>query len=156
MFDVIVVGARCGGSPLAMLLARKGHRVLLLDKEAFPSDFIATHMVWPPGGAAIRRWGIWDDIAAADPAICRTSYSTFVVGTLRTPWHAVEGVDFTFNLRRSKLDELLVRAARHAGAEIRERVMVDDLLSEDGRVVGIAAHVLGTEKRFHERAALVV
>jgi flavin-dependent dehydrogenase len=37
-YDAIIVGARCGGSPTAMLLARKGYRVLLCDKATFPSD----------------------------------------------------------------------------------------------------------------------
>src|SRR3954467_2498544 len=57
-FDVIVVGARCAGSPTAMLLARSGHRVLLLDKATFPSDTMSTHLVHPPGVAALERWGL--------------------------------------------------------------------------------------------------
>jgi 2-polyprenyl-6-methoxyphenol hydroxylase-like FAD-dependent oxidoreductase len=56
--DAIVVGARCAGSPTAMLLARLGHRVLLLDKATFPSDTMSTHMVHPPGVAALERWGL--------------------------------------------------------------------------------------------------
>lgn len=156
MYDVIIVGARCAGASLALLLARGGLRVLLLDKETFPSEFIATHMVWPPGGAALKRWGIWDEVAAGDPAICRISYSTFVVGELRGPFHAVEGVDYTFNLRRIKLDEILVRAARRAGAELREAVAFDDLLYDGDRVVGVAAHEVHTGRRFEERAAIVV
>ena len=47
-YDVIVVGARCGGSPTAMLLARKGYRVLLVDKATFPSDTMSTHLAHPP------------------------------------------------------------------------------------------------------------
>ena len=45
MFDAIVVGARCGGSPTAMLLARHGYRVLLVDRANFPSDTISTHWI---------------------------------------------------------------------------------------------------------------
>ena len=52
MYDVIVVGARCAGSPTAMLLARKGYQVLLVDRATFPSDTISTHLVWQPGAAA--------------------------------------------------------------------------------------------------------
>jgi len=51
-YDVIVIGARCAGAPTAMLLARKGYRVLLVDKATFPSDTISTHMIHPPGVAA--------------------------------------------------------------------------------------------------------
>ena len=49
MYDAIVIGARCAGSPTAMLLARKGYRVLLVDRARFPSDTISTHIVWPHG-----------------------------------------------------------------------------------------------------------
>jgi 2-polyprenyl-6-methoxyphenol hydroxylase-like FAD-dependent oxidoreductase len=63
-FDVIVVGARCAGSPTAMLLARRGHRVLLVDKAGFPSDTMSTHLVHPPGVAALERWGLLERLAA--------------------------------------------------------------------------------------------
>ena len=61
-YDVIVVGARCAGSPTAMLLARRGHRVLLVDRATFPSDTVSTHLVHPPGVAALRRWGVLDEV----------------------------------------------------------------------------------------------
>jgi flavin-dependent dehydrogenase len=57
MYDVAVVGARCAGSPTAMLLARKGYRVLLMDKAAFPSDTMSSHCIHPPGIARLKRWG---------------------------------------------------------------------------------------------------
>jgi len=60
MYDVIVVGARCTGSPTAMLLARKGYRVLLVDKATFPSDTISGHVLHARGGACLKRWGILD------------------------------------------------------------------------------------------------
>src|SRR2546430_16273523 len=63
-YDVIVVGARCAGSPTAMLLARKGYRVLVVDRATFPSDTISTHVVHPPGVAALRRGGLLDPPAA--------------------------------------------------------------------------------------------
>src|SRR5262245_22795085 len=122
-----------------MLLARKGYRVLVVDQVQFPSDRIATHMVWPPGGAALKRWGVWDEVAAARPGICHVSYSDFPGAQIRSGWHPVDGVDFTFNIRRFKLDDILVRAARAAGADVRERVLVERLLFDDGRVVGISA-----------------
>src|SRR6476620_9438229 len=69
-YDAIVVGARCAGSPTAMLLSRKGHRVLLLDRATFPSDTISTHLLHPPGVAALARWGLLDRIVASGcPAI---------------------------------------------------------------------------------------
>ena len=49
MYDVIVVGARCAGAPTAMLLAQQGHRVLMVDRDTFPSDVISTHFIHPFG-----------------------------------------------------------------------------------------------------------
>ena len=63
-FDAIVVGARCAGSPTAMLLARNGYRVLLVDRATFPSDTVSTHMIHPPGVAALARWGLLDRVVA--------------------------------------------------------------------------------------------
>jgi 2-polyprenyl-6-methoxyphenol hydroxylase-like FAD-dependent oxidoreductase len=62
MYDAIVVGARCAGSPTAMLLARKGYRVLLVDRATFPSDTISTHIIWPPGVSRLKRWGLLDKV----------------------------------------------------------------------------------------------
>ncbi len=64
-YDAIVVGARCAGSPTAMLLAREGYRVLLLDKATFPSDTMSTHLVHPPGVAALERWALLDRLVAS-------------------------------------------------------------------------------------------
>ncbi|MEJ8640397.1 hypothetical protein WKI68_01050 [Streptomyces sp. MS1.HAVA.3] len=58
IYDAVVVGARCAGAPTAMLLARKGYRVLLADQATFPSDTVSTHLVHPPGLAALDRWGL--------------------------------------------------------------------------------------------------
>ena len=56
MYDAIITGARCGGSPTAMLLARKGYRVLLVDRAAFPSDTISTQIIWPMGVAKLQTF----------------------------------------------------------------------------------------------------
>jgi 2-polyprenyl-6-methoxyphenol hydroxylase-like FAD-dependent oxidoreductase len=63
-YDVIVVGARCAGSSTARLLARKGYRVLAVDRATFPSDTLSTHVVHPMGAAALQRWGLLDRLAA--------------------------------------------------------------------------------------------
>jgi 2-polyprenyl-6-methoxyphenol hydroxylase-like FAD-dependent oxidoreductase len=64
MYDVIVVGARCAGSPTALLLARKGYKVLVVDRATFPSDTISTHLVHPPGITALKRWGLLERLEA--------------------------------------------------------------------------------------------
>ena len=65
-YDAIVVGARCAGSPTAMLLARQGHRVLLVDRATFPSDTISTHGIQLRGLVKLQEWGLYQRIAATD------------------------------------------------------------------------------------------
>src|SRR5262245_64067783 len=64
--DVIVVGARCAGSPTAMLLARKGYRVLVVDRTTFPSDTISSHVLQPMAVSALSRWDLLDRLRATD------------------------------------------------------------------------------------------
>jgi len=64
MYDAIIVGARCAGSPTAMLLARQGFKVLLVDRSTFPSDTISTHILWPHGAEILARWGLLGSLAA--------------------------------------------------------------------------------------------
>ncbi|TMF89349.1 MAG: hypothetical protein E6I11_00155 [Chloroflexi bacterium] len=65
MYDAIVVGARCAGSPTAMLLAHKGYRVLLVDRPTFPSDTMSTHFIRPSGVAQLKRWGLLGRVVAS-------------------------------------------------------------------------------------------
>jgi flavin-dependent dehydrogenase len=156
MTDVVIVGARCAGSPLAMLLARMGYKVMVLDASRFPSDTLSTHQIWPLGVAALHRWGLWREIAAADPGICHSGLNRMPGGTLKGPWHAVQGIDYTINLRRVKLDWILIQAARAAGAEVREGIVIDGLLYEGGQCVGVSGHDRKTNTRFSERARIVI
>jgi len=130
-YDVIVVGARCAGAPTAMLLARQGHRVLLVDRATFPSDTVSTHLIHQPGIAALDRWGLLDQLVATGcPPI--DSYF-FDFGPVQ-----IEGRPGTaYGPRRTVLDALLVDAAAAAGAEVRPGFAVHELLVEDERVTGI-------------------
>ena len=137
MYDAIIVGARCAGSPTAMLLARKGYRVLLVDKASFPSDTISTHIIWPHGAEIMDRWGLLDRLAATNcPPIALNMI--FDVG----PFALKGGVLNTnrgrggFCPRRTVLDKLLVDAAVDSGAELREKFTVEDLMWDGDRVVG--------------------
>jgi 2-polyprenyl-6-methoxyphenol hydroxylase-like FAD-dependent oxidoreductase len=120
VFDVIVVGARCAGSPTAMLLARRGYKVLLVDKATFPSDTISTHLVWPHGVEALERWGLLDRLERTGlPPICRRM--AFDVGpfALRGTIPDANDGQGGFCPRRTVLDHLLVGAAEESGAMVR-------------------------------------
>jgi flavin-dependent dehydrogenase len=141
-YDAIVVGARCAGSPTAMLLAREGHRVLLVDRATFPSDTISTHIVHPPGVAALERWGLLERLrATACPPIDTYSFDFgpfTLAGAPGTPDSPV-----AYCPRRTVLDKLLVDAAAESGADVREEFTVDGFAFDDGRVVGVRGHAKG-------------
>ena len=154
-YDVIVVGARCGGSPTAMLLARSGYRVLLVDKATFPSDTMSTHLAHPPAVAALARWGILERLEATNcPPITRYSFDFGPVTVSGTPQPA-DGANKAYCPRRIVLDALLVEAAVAAGVEMREAFTVEDVVIEDGRVTGIRGHAKGGDT-VTERATVVV
>lgn len=73
MYDVIIVGARAAGSATALLLARRGLKVLVVDRAAFPSDTLSTHQVQVPGVARLARWGVLDQVLKAGTPATRTS-----------------------------------------------------------------------------------
>src|SRR3954447_25264473 len=135
-YDAIIVGARCAGSPTAMLLARKGYRVLVVDRATFPSDTVSTHLVQPSGVAALDRWGVLDGVVASDcPPIDIHRFDFGPLAISGTPL-AVDGWSTAYAPRRTVLDTLLVDAAAASGAEVREGFIVDEVMVEDGQVVG--------------------
>lgn len=135
-FDVIAVGARCAGSPAAMLLARKGYRVLLLDRASFPSDSLSTHVIQPLGVAHLVRWGLLDRLRRTGcPEIHTYAFDFGMAVVSGAP--GTREAPFAFCPRRTVLDKLLLDAAAEAGAEVREGFTVQQLLVERGRVVGV-------------------
>ncbi|HWC32718.1 MAG TPA: NAD(P)/FAD-dependent oxidoreductase [Actinomycetota bacterium] len=153
-YDVIVVGARCAGSPLAMLLARRGYRVLLLDRGHFPSDTVSSHYVQQAATARLERWGLLDAVRASG---CPPIYEMdFDIDGIRFRGSApTDGPREAFSVRRHVLDAILVEAAVEAGAELRDRFTVKDVVWEDGRVVGSRGRRSGG-RDVSERARLVV
>src|SRR4051794_11674011 len=142
IYDAIIVGARCAGSPTAMLLARKGYRVLLLDRATFPSDTVSTHCVQPLGVAALQRWGLLDELTTTGCPAIDTFVFDFGPFTISGAPGSAEA-PVAYAPRRFVLDKLLVDAAAASGAEVREGFTVEEVLFEDGRVVGIAGHARG-------------
>jgi 2-polyprenyl-6-methoxyphenol hydroxylase-like FAD-dependent oxidoreductase len=153
-YDAIVVGARCAGSPTAMLLARKGYKVLVVDRATFPSDTLSTHIVHPPGVAALQRWGLLDRLVATGCPPIDTYTFNFGPFTLSgSPGSADAPVAYC--PRRTVLDKLLVDAASEAGAEVREGFTVKEIVTEDDRVIGIRGHGTGGQE-VTERARVVI
>ncbi len=133
-YDVIVIGGRCAGSPLAMLLARAGLSVLLVDKAEFPSDSINGHMIKPSGVARLMSWGLLEEVIAtgAPPITSRR----LVIGASVTEHRVPENAPAPIAPRRFALDQVLLEASRRAGAEVRTRTTLRGLLFAGERVVG--------------------
>jgi flavin-dependent dehydrogenase len=137
--DVVVVGARVAGAATAMLLARRGLDVAVVDRAAFPSDALSTHAIARGGVVQLARWGLLDGVVASGaPKIRRVE---FHLPDGRTDERAVKerhGVDHLVAPRRHVLDALLQDAAVDAGAQLRTGVTVHGVVTEDdGRVAGV-------------------
>jgi 2-polyprenyl-6-methoxyphenol hydroxylase-like FAD-dependent oxidoreductase len=143
MYDAIVIGARAAGAPTAMLLARQGYRVLLLDRAGFLSDTMSTHFIHQPGMAHLKRWGLLDQVVASNSPPARQM--TFDLGRFALVGlaPAADGAAYGYAPRRRVLDTILVEAAVQAGAELREHFTVKELLMDGERVTGIRGHTAG-------------
>jgi flavin-dependent dehydrogenase len=137
-YDVAVVGARAAGAATAMLLARAGLRVLVVDRSRYGSDTLSTHALMRGGVMQLQRWGLLDRIVdAGTPPIRRTTfrYANDSVELAVKPAH---GVDALYAPRRTLLDPVLVDAASAAGAHLRFGVTVTDVARDrQGRVTGV-------------------
>jgi len=150
MYDAIVVGARCAGAATAMLLARRGHRVLLVDRSRFPSDLRqSTHLVWQPGVARLERWGLRQELERAGTPAITTGRIDFGPFTLTGSAPPAGGVAEAYAPRRRVLDGLLVDAAVRSGVELWEGCTVDGLL--DGGTGGSRPVVEGITGRLSGR-----
>lgn len=136
-FDVVIVGGRCAGSPLAAMLARRGLRVCVVDKSEFPSETLSTHVIQPSGVAILERHGMLD--AILEGGAVTLSRFTFVTDGARidTGIDAYEFEAPSLSMRRVTLDHLLVESAASAGAEVRTGTRATGLLRDGDRVAGV-------------------
>ena len=138
-YDAVISGARCAGAATALLLARSGAKVLMIDRQAYGSDTLSTHALMRGAVLQLTRWGLIPDIASADTPAIRSTTFHYGREAIRVAIKPEHGVDCLFAPRRTVLDRLLVDAARKAGAEVRHGVLLSDLLfASDGRVIGVS------------------
>ncbi len=135
--DVIVVGARCAGATVAMLLARRGYRVLCVDQALFPKDAVSTHMLRQSGLARLRDWGLLEQLKATGCTPIHSITMSYADAQFSGFSDPIDGIAETYAPRRIVLDKLLQDAARSAGVDLREGVTVLDLVREGEQVTGI-------------------
>jgi 2-polyprenyl-6-methoxyphenol hydroxylase-like FAD-dependent oxidoreductase len=140
-YDVVVVGARAAGAATALLLARQGYDVALVDRHILPSDTLSTHQIARPGVVQLRRWGLLDAVLSSGaPAIRHITFSGAGESVTRAVKRSA-GVDLLVAPRRYILDTLVAEAAAEAGADLRLGVTVDGVrFDEAGRAVGVYGH----------------
>jgi flavin-dependent dehydrogenase len=136
--DVVIVGGRVAGSATAMLLARLGRDVVVVDQASFPSDTVSTHSIARSGVVQLRRWGLLDAVVdSGAPAIRQVTFHARGESVSR-PVKRKAGVDFLVAPRRYVLDTIVAAAAEQAGADVRTGVTVTGVQRDGrGRAVGV-------------------
>jgi menaquinone-9 beta-reductase len=155
-YDVVVVGARVAGAATAMLLARQGRRVLLLDKARFGQDTLSTHAIMRAGVMQLDRWGLLGRVVqAGTPPLRRTTFH-YGEDSAVVEIEPADGIDALYAPRRTVLDPIMVEAAEESGAEVRFQMRVEDVIRDgQDRVVGVIVRD-DSGRRLSVRADLVV
>ena len=154
-YDALVVGARCAGAATAMLMARNGLRVLVIERGAYGTDTLSTHALMRGGVLQLQHWGVLPRIVAAGTPAVRHTIFQYGEDVLKIDLKQGPGGDALYAPRRTVLDRVLVDAAREAGAEVRYGHALTGLMQRrDGRITG--AVVLDRNGDSHEIAADLV
>ncbi|MDX1449233.1 MAG: NAD(P)/FAD-dependent oxidoreductase [Acidimicrobiia bacterium] len=153
-YDVVVVGGRVAGAATAMLLARCGHRVLVVDRANAGSDTVSTHTILRLGLLQLKRWGLYDrveDCGAPRLPEVRLGFGNEIVSIeLSSDF----GIDALYAPRRTVLDPILIEAAVEAGVEFRHRNRVVDLTWDGNRATGVVVDDGGDKQVIEARCVV--
>lgn len=135
-YEAIIVGGRVAGSILAALLGKRGYRTLLLERAHFPSDTLSTHFFRWPALQAFQHAGVFDEVQATAPHL--TQMFNDVDGRVFSePVEGRDGLDYFLCVRRITLDAILAqRVQGESSVDFRQGARMNDLLRENGRVIG--------------------
>ncbi|MGZ5415709.1 MAG: NAD(P)/FAD-dependent oxidoreductase [Nocardioides sp.] len=155
-YDVVVVGARVAGASTALLLARAGVRVALLDRGRYGSDTLSTHALMRAGVMQLSRWGLLDAVAASGAVpVRKTLFHYGGEETVEVSIRPGAGVDALYAPRRHVLDRIIVDAAAEAGVDVMHATTVTGLLRDgDSRVRGVRTRTGSGDRDL--RAAMVI
>ncbi|MEX0351360.1 MAG: NAD(P)/FAD-dependent oxidoreductase [Paracoccaceae bacterium] len=138
-YDAVIIGARCAGAATALLLARSGARVLLVDREDGLRDTLSTHALTRPAVSLLNDWGVLDRIVGEDTPLVRHTRFQYGREIVDVPVHPEGGVAGLYAPRRWRLDRVLRDAAWEAGVEMHTGVTLTGVQKQlDGRVCGVS------------------
>lgn len=144
--DVLVLGGGPAGATVATLLARRGLRVVLLERDAFPRDKVCGEFVSAEGRAVLARLGVLEPLLAAggrSMGSCLVSVPSGRHFEFRLPEIAGVGRS-ALGISRARLDRTLLDAAAASGAEVHERTDAVSLVLDGERVGGVRARRVGS------------
>lgn len=155
-YDVIVTGARCAGSALTIYLAKAGFKVLLVDKATFPSDTLSTNTFFNNTTALLRDLGVLDEVLKTNVTPIKSIKFQFDDTVIEGPIPVVAGEDTAYCIRRTHLDDILIRKARSIeNVTVLEGFRVKDLIYDGDCVAGVKGEdSSGVLREF--RASLIV
>jgi len=156
MYDAIVIGARCAGAVTAMLLARDGHRVLLLDRGVIPSDVHRGHFIHRHGPKRLADWGLLERVVGTNSPPITTHLTDFGDFPLIGRDIRLGDVAWGYAPRRRQLDQVLVEGAVEAGAEFRPNFLVESCLWDADRVTGVRGRDHGQPTNSTEKALITI
>ena len=156
MYDAIIIGARCAGASTALLLGRLGHKVLLVDRTAVASEIPHGHFIHRFGPQRLARWGVLDQIVDSGCPLVSDAVMSMGGVPMQGKNLTADGIPFGIAPRRSVLDKILVDNALAAGVELRVQFVVEDVLYDGERVVGVRGRDLRSGQRFAERGQIVI
>src|SRR5690349_1995534 len=146
-YDAIIIGARVAGASLAILLGRQGRRVLLVDRDHFPSDTLSTHYLQAPAVAALERLGVLADVEASGLRRITRARTYIDDCVMEGPLPPLP-YPYTLTPRRDRLDFILIKhALLHPTVAFMESTRAEGLVCEDGRVVGVMVNAAAGERR---------
>lgn len=154
-YDAVVIGARCAGASTAMLLARAGARVLIVDRDRAPWDTLSTHALMRPAVSLLHDWGLLDRIADEGTPVVRRTQFNYGPECIDIPVRADGDIEGLYAPRRWLLDTVLRDAAVAAGAELQLGTALTSLFRDsNGRISG--AELRGPDGKSHVVSADVI
>ncbi len=158
MNDVIVVGGGPAGSVTAMLLARAGYHVLLLDRARFPRAKACGDCISPGANRILKRIGVWDAVLQTQHIRLRGWRLVSGNAAFAAPFSAVPcqpQEEIALAIERTHFDALLLQHAERAGVQVLQGAKVTDLLRVNGGAVsGVEAMLAGRKQTYCARLTI--